>query len=422
AGTIARAPVVSQDARYAGIDPADVAAVNRDDDTVAQVSVSPAGTVETSEAGNSVAIGVQLSTQPSADVVIALSNPDPTEFALDRVEVRITPADWQSPHGFVVTGVDDAIVDGDIAGTIVLAPIASDDGRYNGVDPADVPAINRDNDVSAAAALLVTPDDLDVSESGDTGRLRIALNRAPSADVRVAVVSADPNEVTVAPTELTFGAATATVPQIVALAGVDEHVADGDRNVNIAIRILSSADPAFAALPAQNVVAINRDDDAASVALALEGPGEIVEGGATDLRLTFGSQPQAALTVTFTAAVAAPGQPTDVDFALVAQSVVVQPSQWQTGAPVRLTTVDNRRIVGDRTIEVRVLTIAGADPAYAVLTGNVVPVLVRERGVAAMTPVPALRAPVVALLALGIVLLATRLLGRRGARVERLWR
>jgi len=71
---------------------------------------------------------------------------------------------------------------------------------------------------------------------------------------------------------------------------------------------------------------------------------------------------------------------------------------------------------------VRVLTIAGADPAYAVLTGNVVPVLVRERGVAAMTPVPALRAPVVALLALGIVLLATRLLGRRGARVERLWR
>lgn len=409
-GTIALAPIVSQDARYAGLDPADVAAVNRDDDAFAQVSVSPAGPVETTEAGNSVAISVQVSTQPTADVVIALTNPDATEFALDRAEVRITPADWQSPHGFVVTGVDDADIDGDIAGTIVLAPIVSTDGRFNGVDPADVPAVNRDNDVPAAAAMLVTADDLDVSESGDGGRLRVALNRAPSADVRIAVVSADPNEVTVAPFELTFTPANATVPQIVALAGVDEHVADGDRPVNIAIRIVSSADPAFAALPAQNVVATNRDDDAASFALALEGPAEIVEGAATDLRLTFGSQPLAPLTVTFTASVAAPGQPGDVDFALQPQTIVVQPAQWQTGVPLRLSTVDNRRVVGDRTLDVRVLSIAGADPAYAALIGNTVPVRVRERGTGAVAvPVPALRAPVIALLALGLVLLGAGL-------------
>ena len=47
-----------------------------------------------------------------------------------------------------VTGVDDAVDDGDVAYTIVTAPAASADATYNGVNAADVAVTNTDNDAA----------------------------------------------------------------------------------------------------------------------------------------------------------------------------------------------------------------------------------------------------------------------------------
>ena len=54
-----------------------------------------------------------------------------------------------------VTGVDDALDDGDIAYTIVTAAATSTDANYNGVDAADVAVTNTDND---ASGITVTSD------------------------------------------------------------------------------------------------------------------------------------------------------------------------------------------------------------------------------------------------------------------------
>ena len=53
-----------------------------------------------------------------------------------------------------VTGVDDALDDGDIAYTIVTAAATSTDATYNDVEAADVAVTNTDND---AAGITVTP-------------------------------------------------------------------------------------------------------------------------------------------------------------------------------------------------------------------------------------------------------------------------
>ena len=53
-----------------------------------------------------------------------------------------------------VTGVDDAVDDGDVAYTIVTAAATSGDPNYSGVDAADVTVTNTDND---AAGITVTP-------------------------------------------------------------------------------------------------------------------------------------------------------------------------------------------------------------------------------------------------------------------------
>ena len=45
-----------------------------------------------------------------------------------------------------VTGVDDAVDDGDVGYTIVTAAAASTDPNYTGVNAADVAVTNTDND------------------------------------------------------------------------------------------------------------------------------------------------------------------------------------------------------------------------------------------------------------------------------------
>ena len=45
-----------------------------------------------------------------------------------------------------VTGVDDAVDDGDVAYTIVTAAAVSTDPNYSGVNAADVAVTNTDND------------------------------------------------------------------------------------------------------------------------------------------------------------------------------------------------------------------------------------------------------------------------------------
>ena len=53
-----------------------------------------------------------------------------------------------------VTGVDDALVDGPIAYTIVTAAAVSTDANYSTRERADVAVTNTDND---AAGITVTP-------------------------------------------------------------------------------------------------------------------------------------------------------------------------------------------------------------------------------------------------------------------------
>src|SRR5439155_134145 len=69
---------MSTDARYSGLDPANVSATNNDNDTPGILATPAAGLV-TTEQGGSATFGITLKSQPVADVVIALSSSDLTE-------------------------------------------------------------------------------------------------------------------------------------------------------------------------------------------------------------------------------------------------------------------------------------------------------------------------------------------------------
>ena len=158
---------VSTDPVYDGLDPADVSVTNTDDDT-AGVTLTPTTGLVTTEDGGTATFTVVLDSEPVADVTIGLSSSDTTEGTVSPTSLTFTAANWNEAQTVTVTGVDDAVEDGDLTYTIVTAPAASDDLDYNGLDPVDVSVTN--SDYTAGATLFFDNfDDGDLSEYGQLG-------------------------------------------------------------------------------------------------------------------------------------------------------------------------------------------------------------------------------------------------------------
>src|SRR5262249_41224209 len=102
---------------YNGLNPADVSDTNNNDDT-AGFTVTPTSGLTTTEAGGTATFTVALNSQPTANVSVGLSSSDPTEGTVSPASLTFTPATWNVAQTVTVTGVDDAVDDGDIAYTI----------------------------------------------------------------------------------------------------------------------------------------------------------------------------------------------------------------------------------------------------------------------------------------------------------------
>lgn len=118
------------------------------DSPSAAILVSPSSyPLATSEAGGAANFSVVLSTAPTADVQIPVNASNSTEGVVSVASLVFTSTNWNVPQIVTVTGVDDNATDGDTAYSIVLGPAVSDDSLYSGLNPADVSALNADNDV-----------------------------------------------------------------------------------------------------------------------------------------------------------------------------------------------------------------------------------------------------------------------------------
>ena len=121
-----------------------------------------------------------LTTQPTADVTIALSTSDATEGTVAPASLTFTPANWNIAQTVTVTGVDDAVDDGDVTYSIVTAAATSADANYNGINAADVAVTNTDNDGSG---ITVTPiSGLTTTEAGGTATFTVVLTSQPTAE------------------------------------------------------------------------------------------------------------------------------------------------------------------------------------------------------------------------------------------------
>ncbi|MFA6127960.1 MAG: choice-of-anchor L domain-containing protein [Bacteroidales bacterium] len=119
------------------------------------ITVTPIAGLVTTEPGGQATFSVMLKTQPSADVVIGLSSGNTAEGTVSPSSLTFTTANWGTPQTVTVTGVNDALMDGDIAYSIVTALATSTDPDYNGIDASDVSVTNTDDDSAPAGSISV---------------------------------------------------------------------------------------------------------------------------------------------------------------------------------------------------------------------------------------------------------------------------
>jgi hypothetical protein len=191
-------------------------------------------------------------------VTIPISSNTPSEGTASPASLVFTSANWDTPQTVTITGVDDTVSDGARAYVILTGAATSADPRYAGLDAADVPVTNLDNDpgveISGGGSLVTT-------EWGGAATFQVKLNHQPTAAVHVPFASTNTAEGTVSPAELVFTSADWATPKTVTVTGVDDAVADGTQTYSIAIGPVTSADAAYAGIDPPDLVAHNRDDD-----------------------------------------------------------------------------------------------------------------------------------------------------------------
>ncbi len=157
---IVTAAAESEDGNYDGLNPDNVSVTNTDDDEFG-ISVSDISG-DTTEAGGTATFTVVLDSEPTDDVVIGVWSSDETEGTVLPVSLTFTSENWDDEQTVTVTGVDDALDDGDVSYFVFFDAAVSEDANYADLIPAGFILSNVDNDEPEE-------DEEEEEESGSSG-------------------------------------------------------------------------------------------------------------------------------------------------------------------------------------------------------------------------------------------------------------
>lgn len=349
------APATSTDTGYAGLDPANVAVTNIDDDTAGVVVTAAATGLVTNESGLTASFTIVLRSQPSAAVTIPVASNDPTEGVTNVSSVTFTTLDWNAPQEVFVAGQNDNLADGPINYTVLVGSSTSTDATYTGIDPADVAAVNLDND---SAGILVTPLVVQTSENLTSEVFTVVLLSQPTQPVVVPVASSNPAEGTVTPATLTFTAANWDQAQSVTVTGVNDLIADGAQVYTVILAPAVSGDAGYSGVDATDVTATNVDNDSAGVTVDPIDQLFVSEFGDTDFfDVVLNSMPTAPVTI--------PLSSNDTTEGTVSPaSLTFTSANWNIPQTVTITGVDDTLVDGNVLFSIITGLTVSADPAF----------------------------------------------------------
>jgi len=330
-------PASSFDANYDGINPSNVSVTNIDNDSAGITVGAISG--DTTEAGGQATFTVVLNSQPTDNVTIALSSSDTTEGTVSPASLTFTSVNWNALQTVTVTGVDDAVLDGNQPYSIITDPAVSSDSNYEGINPSDPLLTNIDND--NFVGINVSTISGNTTEAGGQATFTVVLNSQPTADVTIDLSSSDTTEGTVSPSSVTFTTVNWNAPQIVTVTGVNDLLVDGNQPFFIITDPAVSSDTNYSGLDAANVSVINSDDDMPGITIN-EVSGDTSEnGGIATFSIVLNSPPSDNVTIDLSSSDTTEGT---IDLS----SVTFTSANWNAPQTVTITGVDDAILDGNQ--------------------------------------------------------------------------
>ncbi|MCT7956395.1 DUF4347 domain-containing protein [Laspinema palackyanum] len=330
------------------------ASVTVTDNDTAGVTVS-AMNGNTSEAGDSASFDVVLDTQPTADVTVNLVSGNTGEGIVSVPSLTFTPSNWNVPQTVTVTGVDDAVADGNITYTIQTT-VTSTDSIYSSINPNDVSVTNIDNDTPN---ILVTQSSgsTAVTEGGTTDTYQFVLTSAPTANVNITIT---PD----AQTDLGNGAGTAVTrtftstnwntPQTVTVTAADDTAVEYAHTSTISHSV-TSTDANYNGMAVSNITANVTDNDLPKVNVAAGNNASEANTSSGQWTLTLSdAAPTGGMTVNYSVAGTATS---GTDYTALSGSVFIPAGA--TTANINVTPLDDAIDEPDETVKLTVATGTG---------------------------------------------------------------
>lgn len=333
--TIYTSAAISTDPTYDNIEVDNVTVTNTDNELGgAGFTVSPISGLRVYEAntGTGASFTVTPDVAPTQTVTVDVTLSDGSEATVTPAQLSFSAASTASKN-VTVYAKDDAFLDNDVTFNVILHPAISDDTNFNGIDPTDVEVTAEDNDT---VDLVITGGPFTTTEVGGIDLAYLALNAAPSADVRVDLSSSDLSEGTVFPTSVTFTSTNYASPKMIYIYGRDDNEQDGNVSYSIVTSPFSSTDGSFNGIDPSNISVSNTDNDTTPgvVLSSTEGLETSEDGGEARFSVELKTRPTHDVVFTFVS-----DQPTE---GVVAETVTIPPhSSFWAGTWVTIIGVDD---------------------------------------------------------------------------------
>ena len=347
----------STDGNYEGvaISIASVTVTVTDDDTANFNFAETDGGTMVAELGGTDTYTVELATEPTHEVTIAVVSGDRFLVTVSSPSLTFTTANWNTAQTVTVTGVNDDVDFGSTFPITVTHTAASTDGNYEGLS-RDVVVTVTDDDT---AGVTVSETTRTVAEDGGMDTYTVVLNTQPNDNVTITPASSDP-DVAIVSAALTFTSTTWDTPQTFTVTGVDDSdVNTPDRTATVSHTSASGDSPYQGLTTILSVLVTATDDDAAAAAGVTVTPTAFSvpeDGGTTaDYTLVLDTAPTANVTI-------AVASDTDTAATVSSASLTFTPTDWDTAQTVTVTGV-NDDVPGDRTATVS-HTAASTDGNY----------------------------------------------------------
>ncbi|TVZ16764.1 Calx-beta domain-containing protein [Maribacter sp. MAR_2009_72] len=337
-------------------------------DDFIEVSVDPVRpTVNEDESGQDGRFRINLSEENNTgdDLTVSYTisgnaTPDDDYVALSGTLII---EDGRSFRVIDIEAIDDLLVEGneiiELTITGLDAGASTTAFEIGAVDSGVVTIL--DDDIPGVS---VSPISGDTSEDLDTASFTLTLNTQPSAAVSIALSSSDATEGTV-PASVTVPAANWDTGVTVTVTGVDDDVADGDIIYTINTGNVTSTDSNYNGLTGAdvaNVTVANNDNDTIGINIGAISGNTAEDGATATFLVTLDSQPTAPVTIALSSS--------DETEGTVPDNVVMNATNWQTGATVTITGVDDSAVDGD--VEYTIVTgnVTSTDISYNGLDGD----------------------------------------------------